>query len=203
MFARRARLLLVTMGGLAVAAAAASPAAQASTTCPSTFRVLHNDSIGSLALPRGNYQVRVNRLSCGTATSLFGVFLSDYDGKLPGGWSVRRRGTGKGLFTRGSASFAVTYQGKKKPKRPVTNLTCSGFYSVRYPTQAGLLQLSPGNYRISRLSPLSPSCRQAFTELDGFLGQTGTVLPFGWVSLPVDGAFVNGSTTYGFRVEPR
>ena len=35
-----------------------------------------------------------------------------------------------------------------------------------------------------------------------FLGLTQQVLPDAWISLFEDGAFVQNSATYGFRVEP-
>jgi hypothetical protein len=197
-----AALLLLVLA-LAALLAFRSPAAGASTRCAPSFRVLHNDRIGTLSLPAGPYQIRVQGLTCGRAANLFPVFLNDYDGRLPGGWTVGVRGSGRGVFRNGAASFSVT---RRSPSGggggPVVNLTCAGTFAVPAPTQAGTLPLPAGSYRITRLSAISPSCGQATQLLTGFLGQTTQLLPGGWVSLADDGAFVNGSTTYGFRVEP-
>ena len=192
--------LLLLLLALAVALAVRAPAAGASTRCPASFRVLHNDRIGALTLPGGAYQLRVQGLSCARAANLFPVFLDDYDGRLPNGWSAGVRGRGRGVFRRGSASFSVTL--RSGGGGPVVNLACTATFAVPAPTQAGLLPLPAGSYRLTRLSAVSPSCAQATQLLTGFLGQTTQVLPGGWVSLPDDGAFVNGSTTYGFRVDP-
>jgi hypothetical protein len=174
-------------------------AAQAGTSCPSMFQVLHNDRIGSLQLPAGKYELRVDSISCSRASSLFTVFLNDWDGKLPSGWSVKARGRGHGLFTRGSAAFAVEYQSSGGN---TGGLTCSTPYRVTAPTQAGLLALPAGNYRLTRLSAVSPTCSQSAALLTSFLGLTQQVLPGGWISLFEDGAFVQNSATYGFRASP-
>jgi hypothetical protein len=52
------------------------------------FRVQHNDRIGRLRLPRGQYMVTTlgPRLSCSTAFNLFRRFLNRPRGNLPGGW---------------------------------------------------------------------------------------------------------------------
>jgi hypothetical protein len=62
--------------------------------------------------------------------------------------------------------------------------------------------IKKGRYILDRLGPLSPTCSQAISLLDGFLMDFDGVLPNGWVLLPDDGAFVRGSVTYGFRLEP-
>jgi|1186.fasta_scaffold137599_1 hypothetical protein len=196
-----AALLLLVLA-LAVALAVRPPEANASTSCPAAFRVLHNDRVGALSLPAGSYRIRVQGLSCGRAANLFPVFLNDYDGRLPGGWTVGVRGSGRGVFRNGAASFSVTRRSSSGGGGgPVVNLTCAGTFTVPAPTQAGLLPLPAGGYRLTRLSTISPTCGQATQLLTGFVGQSTQLLPGGWVSLPDDGAFVNGSTTYGFRVD--
>jgi hypothetical protein len=75
--------------------------------CPATFRVLHNDRIGSLRLRRGNYNVWVRRLSCPRSTTLFAGFLEDTSGNLPRPWVLNVR---RATFTRGKGgrvSFRV------------------------------------------------------------------------------------------------
>lgn len=73
--------------------------------CPGTFRVLHNDRIGALRLPKGPYTITVlslNQPTCGQASRLFTNFLDDSDGVLPGAWAVDPQ---TGTFRRGAASF--------------------------------------------------------------------------------------------------
>ena len=71
------------------------------TRCP-TFRVLNNDQIGRLVLPRGTYNVWVRgRLSCARSTTLFAQFLQDVTGDLPSPWVVNPR---TGSFSRGPGS---------------------------------------------------------------------------------------------------
>jgi hypothetical protein len=56
--------------------------------CPAVFEVEHNDRIGSLRLPRGDYTIsRLGaRLSCARAALLLARFLDHPDGRLTGGW---------------------------------------------------------------------------------------------------------------------
>jgi hypothetical protein len=71
------------------------------TRCP-TFRVLNNDQIGRLVLPRGTYNVWVRgRLGCARSTTLFAQFLQDVTGDLPSPWVVNPR---TGSFSRGPGS---------------------------------------------------------------------------------------------------
>jgi hypothetical protein len=72
--------------------------------CPGTFRVLHNDSVGNLKLPRGPYWITLLKgsgLSCRGASSLFTRFLADPNGVLSPPWVVVPR---TGTFTRGRGS---------------------------------------------------------------------------------------------------
>ena len=78
--------------------------------CPATFRVLNNDSIGSLSLRRGNYNVWVSGgLTCPGSTTLFARFLQNVSGLLPRPWVLN---TTTATFTRGRGSsyaFRVKY----------------------------------------------------------------------------------------------
>lgn len=59
--------------------------------CPATFRVLHNDRIGKLYLPKGPYYIYVGTkrsLSCAAASDLFREFLNRPDGRLPAPWKL-------------------------------------------------------------------------------------------------------------------
>ena len=74
------------------------------TTCPATFRVLHDDRIGRLSLPRGPYLLTPlagSSLSCARVSSLFRQFLAAAQNALPTPWVVQ---PATGTFTRGSGS---------------------------------------------------------------------------------------------------
>jgi hypothetical protein len=60
--------------------------------CPATFRVLHDDSIGRLALPKGRYRITLRpskRPSCGLAARYLARFLDDPSGRLPKPWRLK------------------------------------------------------------------------------------------------------------------
>ena len=72
--------------------------ARGETRCP-TFRVLHNDTLGSLKLRRGTYDVWVRGgLSCPRSTTLFASFLEEATGDLPSPWVMNSK---TATFTRG------------------------------------------------------------------------------------------------------
>lgn len=72
--------------------------------CPGTFRVLHDDRIGSLSLAAGRYvltPLRGSSLSCARVSSLFRDFLAAAQNALPRPWVLQR---GTATFTRGRGS---------------------------------------------------------------------------------------------------
>jgi hypothetical protein len=76
--------------------------------CSATFRVLHNDRIGALYLPRGPYYVYVvNGLSCPQASAYFSQFLNRTDGRLPAPW---RLNVAKAKFNTGAGGIAFRVQ---------------------------------------------------------------------------------------------
>jgi hypothetical protein len=70
--------------------------------CPGTFRVLNNDRIGQLQLPRGRYRITLvgRGFSCSQASSQFTDFLQDFAGNLPRPW---RMNVQTATFRRGSS----------------------------------------------------------------------------------------------------
>jgi hypothetical protein len=71
--------------------------------CPATFRVLHNDRIGTLSFPAGPYWVSIykgSNITCQQSTQLFASFLQRTDGKLPTPWVID---VATGSFRRGPA----------------------------------------------------------------------------------------------------
>jgi hypothetical protein len=75
--------------------------------CPGTFRVQHNDRIGKLKLPQGDYvitRLTNNKPTCPKASTLFARFLQFPSGDLPSHWhldpdtaSFTRRHTNNGF----------------------------------------------------------------------------------------------------------
>jgi len=65
-----------------------------SLNCAGTFRVLHNDHIGAMSLPAGEYRIALNSadtpgLDCPSASHDFAYFLDhDWDGNLPRPWKM-------------------------------------------------------------------------------------------------------------------
>ncbi len=207
-FAAGATRRIVLLGlGLAASAilcsALISPSQAATVKCPGTFQVLHNDRIGKLSLPGGPYNITATGLACTTASQLFTQFLNDWDGRLPGGWKTIVRGVGRGGFTgpRGQ-SFNVQRAGGGGGGGGGGSLVCSQRLVLTQNDRIGPLVIKKGRYILDRLGPLSPTCSQAMSLLQGFLMDFDGVLPGGWVVLPDDGSFVRGSVSYGFRLEP-
>ena len=72
--------------------------------CPATFRVLHNDTIGKLKLPKGPYRITLlsgGGLSCQQASARFTSFLEDFTGVLPRPWVLN---VASATFSRGRGS---------------------------------------------------------------------------------------------------
>jgi hypothetical protein len=71
--------------------------------CAGTFRVVHNDRIGKLRLPRGPYLINAfGNVSCAQASTQFASFLAnDYTGMLPRPWRLQ---VTTGTFLRGTGS---------------------------------------------------------------------------------------------------
>ncbi len=197
---RRAILLgLGLAAGAILGVGLAGQSRAATVRCPGTFQVLHNDRIGKLSLPGGPYNISASGLSCGTASQLFTQFLNDWDGRLPGGWKTIIRGVGNGGFTNSRGqSFNVQRAGGGGGG----GLVCSQRLVLTQNDRIGPLVIKKGRYILDRLGPLSPTCSQAMSLLQGFLMDFDGVLPGGWVLLADDASFVRGSVSYGFRLEP-
>jgi hypothetical protein len=78
--------LLITC--LAASSAFGSPQARAAAVCPGVFEVLHNDRIGGLQIPKGDYKIRTKHISCRKAVRNFRKFLNRPQGDLPDNWKV-------------------------------------------------------------------------------------------------------------------
>lgn len=198
---KRSAALLALAAVLLVGLVYAGHGRAATTSCPGTFRVLHNDKIGKFSLPGGPYTIKATNISCSSASSLFTTFLNDWDGRLPGGWRTVIKGVGNGGFT-GPRGQSFTVQKAGSGGGGATGLVCSQRFVLKQNDRIGALVMKKGQYIIDRLGPLSPSCSADAKLLSQFLMDFDGVLPGGWVVLADDGTFVRGSVSYGFRVEP-
>jgi hypothetical protein len=204
------RRSLLATGLLTIVAgiAAAPAAAQAPAVCPATFHVLHDDRIGKLALPAGNYEVTVRGgLSCAASTELFARFLQDYDGVLPRPWrlnvraaSFRRGNSGVGFAV---ARTATPSGGGGGGRHPSHGRRCPGTFRVLHNDRIGALRLPRGRYTIAVLAFDRPTCARAsrlfarFLEND-YMGN----LPGRWALDPQTATFRRGAASFGFRVKP-
>jgi hypothetical protein len=201
--------VLVLAAGAALAASAPAQA-QAPDPCSATFHVLHDDTIGELELPEGQYQLAVDGLSCARASFLFAQFLRDYNGVVPRPWRYSVEGVGRGTFD-GRGSFTVTRtadtgSGGAQPGPARAgggshgDLACPGTFEVLHDDRIGRLRIPAGDYSITRLGA-NITCGRAVRLLRRFLQRPSGRLGRGWVLLPQSAEFVKFSSNHGFRIK--
>jgi hypothetical protein len=168
------------------------------TRCPATFSVLHNDRIGALRLPAGQYTVTllaVGRLSCARAAARFTAFLQDFDGRLPGRWIVDAE---TGTFLRSAhVGFRVKATGAP-PSGSAVGTRCGGdAFSIEFAHRFPGLRVRPGAYRIWALGT---SCNSAAQQLGRLLDLRQGRLPRGWTLDPATATFTRRGTEQ-FRIK--
>jgi hypothetical protein len=205
------RTLIITLAVLAtaVAALAAAGHADASSKCPNTFRVLHDDHIGRLSLRAGTYRITVidkDQLSCQRASDLFTKFLQDYDGKLPNGWKVKVGKSGfqkspqKGFFVkRISGTGGGGGGGDRHPGRG--EKICPGTFQVQHDDHIGRLKLPKGPYTITVIHKHRISCGKASKLFAKFLALPQGNLPSTWKLELQSATFKKKGAHKGFRVK--
>jgi hypothetical protein len=205
----RLRALLAAVAVTGSAALAAAPAQAAPLACPGTFSVLHDDTIGFVAVPKGSYQLTTldpAALSCASATTAFARFLQDYDGRLPAPWQLNAL---TGTFVRGSgpAAFEVAPVATPTPTPSgggtvhPTGDRCPGTFRVLHDDRIGRLRLPAGRYRVT-LGPSAPlGCAASSRALARFLARPAGPLPRGWRLAPASGTFSRNGVV-AFRVKP-
>jgi hypothetical protein len=210
--------LLALVAALLTAAAAPERADAARVQCAGTFRVLHNDQIGRLSLPKGNYRITIlasGRPSCAQASALFTRFLEDWDGKLPGGWRVgvadrvfvRAPGVGFHVARVGQGGGGGTGEGEEEESggrghHPAGGEFCPGTFRVLNNDRIGALRLQKGPYWIILLQRRGLSCKQASRLFTRFLDDFDGNLPPPWVLEPQTATFLRSGSGIGFRVKP-
>src|SRR5215210_8455749 len=180
-------------------------------SCPTFFRVLHNDRIGRLKLRAGNYRITllaVGNLSCGRASRLFARFLEDFDGRLPRPWRLI---LSTATFQRGSSTVGFRVKPAVGPppspsgggKHPRNGNRCPGTFRVLHRDRIGRLRLPAGPYRITLLSGRGLNCRGASRNFRRFLQGAAGNLPRPWRLNVQTGTFTRGrGSRTGFRVKP-
>jgi hypothetical protein len=200
--------LAALFAALALSAATASTASAA--TCPS-FQVVHNDRIGAVNLPAGNYTITTeptSGLTCAQSSTLLARFLQDWDGNLPGNWRAVSQGTGKAAFVRGNvrAFTIVRSSGGGEEGGGGNNRLgqlCPAPFHVNARMLVGPLFFEQGEYLIYRPARSGITCRRAAILFTRFLGQPGGRLPFPWHVLTQTATFFKPENPVrsAFRVE--
>ena len=206
---RGSSLLTVALTGAAALGAATPARAQAPEPCAATFHVLHDDAIGALDVPAGQYRLATSDLSCARASHLFSEFLGDFDGVLPRPWRLSVEGDGRGTF-RGRGRFTATRAAAGAPAAapgPASEgggshgeLRCRGTFDVRHSDRIGRLRIPAGDYAITLLGG-NLTCTAAERFLGRFLRRPRGRLKGGWVVLPRSAEFVRSSSHHGFRIK--
>jgi hypothetical protein len=194
--AAAAATLMLLMGGNIKQAGAAEA------KCP-TFRVLHNDSIGALKVPKGTYNVTVlnsAKLSCASASKLFAEFLQDFDGKLRKPWVVN---VAAKSFTKGVGSTTGFKIKKTTATGPVggTYGRCPGTFQVLHNDKIGKLVLPKGPYYITVGTKVPLTCKKAASLFAQFLQRTDGKLPAPWKLNAAKARFRAGPGGQVFRVQ--
>ncbi|HEY6780451.1 MAG TPA: hypothetical protein VI111_05810 [Thermoleophilaceae bacterium] len=202
---RTRTLVALTLAVTAWACASTSTASAQTTvsaSCPDSFDVLHDDSIGALSLPAGPYAITVldaSTLSCADAAELLREFLEDFDGRLAGGWRVD---PSTATFTHGDRGFRVAAViNPPTPPTPPSSRVCPSYFSVLHNDHVGSFRIPKGRYRVTLLSVGRISCDQASKYFAQFLDDFDGILPRPWFVDPSTGSFMRGSRYIGFRIK--
>jgi hypothetical protein len=206
---QRSRCLVVIAAVIAaVLATPAAAGAQTPAACPATFEVLHDDTVGALYLPKGNYTISLldaGALSCAEASDLFRQFLEDWDGRLRRPWVVDAR---TATFTRG-AGGSVGFRVAPAPSggggggggHHPGGTICPGTFQVLHDDHIGTFVVPSGQYLVTLLSVGRISCAKAAAYLARFLDDFDGVLPTPWFLDPETASFMRGARNVGFRIK--
>ena len=177
-----------------------------SLTCPGSFQVLHNDHVGAMSLPAGNY--RINRLTssqkltCPQASTWFAYFLNhDYAGTLPAPWTMNPAAKTfyDGSHTNGFNVQKLAALGVVMGTNPrYGDSICSTNFKVGATTTISGFTVPAGTYVL--IATGSATCARA-TEL---AVQTidNAELPANWTIDKSVGWFHNIGGRYGFQLDP-
>ena len=194
--------LLALAALIALVSAPRADAAKAA--CGATFSVLHNDRIGALRLPAGQYDITLiqpDRITCARASHLFARFLQDFNGVLPDGW---RLNVAKARFTKGGGfGFQVARHsggggGGGGGQHPSGNATKCPTFQILHNDLIDGQRFRAGTYQMTALGGLP--CSKASSLLTGFLANNQNDLPGRWKLNPRTGTFLRDGTGKGFQI---
>ncbi|HEY4277560.1 MAG TPA: hypothetical protein VGM91_05030 [Conexibacter sp.] len=179
----------------------APPTPGSPTTCPGTFSVLHNDRIGNVAFPQGQYQLKtVLGINCTAAATQFAQFLDAPNG-VPAPWTL----TGSSSLASfqdnmGGFQFTAAKTSSNTNGGGRTATTCSTFNVVRS-DHIGSLYIPSGKYEIVLPAGSSMSCSAASRTFLQFLNATAVPKP--WIVDANLAQFTDGyGSTVSFGIDP-
>lgn len=173
-------------------------------SCPGYFRVLHNDSIGSFKVPKGQYRITLidsSKMNCNQAVKRFQEFLLDFDGKLPYPWKLNQARATFYKSTAGRTGFKINraYGPAPNPDKNKKFARCPATFRVLHNDRIGALYLPKGPYYVYVINGLS--CAQASNYFRDFLNRTDGRLPAPWRLNAAKAKFGTGARGMGFRVQ--
>ena len=179
------------------------------TTCGSTFSVLHNDRIGLAEAPgravRHHGIVNPNRITCARASHLFSRFLQDFNGVLPEALVAQRRESAlRGATSRASASRLLQQLRRRRWRRRrsapgrATRTKCPTFQVLNDDLIDGQ-RFRKGTYQMTALgrSVLHDGIKPAHAAS---WRTTRTTSPGFWRLDPRTGTFLRDGSGKGFQV---
>jgi hypothetical protein len=170
-------------------------------TCPGTFSVLHNDRIGRVSFPQGQYAMKLIRgLTCSAAATQFAQFLDAPSG-VQAPWSMTGSSSNATFQDNmGGFGFSVAKTSGGTSGGGRSAVTC-GTFRVMHDDNVGSLYLPKGPYDIVLPAGSSMSCAQASRQFTAFLN--AGALPRPWVLNAGAGTFSRGyGSAVTFGVDP-
>jgi hypothetical protein len=209
-------VVLCAIAALVVSMATPNRADAARVRCAGTFRVLHDDHVGALSLPRGDYRISIlasGRPTCAQAAALFTRFLEDFDGRLPGGWRVGAasstflRSAGVGFHVARTSGEGGGGSGEEEESGgsgtdPLSSSFCPGTFRVLNNDHIGPLHIARGPYWIVLLQHRGITCSQASKLFARFLASVSGNLPPPWLLESQTASFFRSAGGAGFRIKP-
>jgi hypothetical protein len=187
---------------LAGRAPPAPPTPGSVVTCPGTFSVLHNDRIGSVPFPKGQYVIKIQRgLTCSTASRTFALFLDQPSG-VNAPWSLSISGlTASFQDNMGGFAFTTTKtSGSNTGGGGRTSYTCTTF-RVLHNDHVGSMYVPKGLYDIVLPVGSAMSCAAAQKQFVAFLNSE--TVPSPWIVDANNGTFSRGyGSAQTFGIDP-
>ena len=183
-------------GALSAVPASAAPVPAAAGTCPATFRVLHDDHIGQLAIPKGAYTITTQGIDLRARRQPARGVPAGLRRPPPGTWAVDPAAA---AFVRGATGAGFTLAPARGPPTPAgrrrdlaRGRQCPGTFQVDHDDRIGTLRLPAGPYRMTIAASGRPGCRAGARLLARFLDRPDGRLPGAWTVDARTGTFAKG-----------